>query len=190
MPKGLLRQAAPDDMQAMAGANENAPQGEPASPEEQQQYERFVDNALQLIYSDQTLPNVLKRLQGLGEGQNGTDPIEGLAQTAVMIVGGLQESAAKDQVQLTPDVLFHGGVAIIEDLAELASKAKIHDYDEKEIEGALYRAMDLYREQHPVDQEGLKQDFEALRQADASGELDAKAPGLKEHFTKEQGGGA
>lgn len=166
------------------GAGEEQPN---VSPEEQKEYEQFIDNALSLVYDDKVLPTVLQRLSG------GGDPIEGLAAATVLIVDRLEDSAKKAGRQISPDVLMHGGKEILEDLANLAEQAKIHTFTPEEAEGAYYRALDLYRamksQSGELDTEGLKQDFSQIVQADQSGQLEELAPGLAEHFAGSGGPG-
>lgn len=77
------------------------------------------------------------------------------------------------------DVVLHGGVAIIEELIEVAEAAKIHDFSEQDIEGITYRAMDLFRTASPrVDQDALKAEFGQVVEADRAGTLGKILPGL------------
>lgn len=169
---------------------EEAPPEGGAAPEEQKTYDTFVANALNLIYNEkndyQALRSTLDRLR------NADDPVEGLAAVASTVVMRLVESAQKKGVSLSPDVLLQGGTEIIEDLAELSGRARIHKYTPEEVEGALYRAADLVREQ--MQQAGLldpataQQDLEALKQADQAGTLDDVLPGATQaakRFTEE-----
>ncbi len=147
------------------------------SPEEQEAYDTFVSNGLQLMSKGGKINDaILQRLEATG------DPIDDLANATVMIVVTLVESAANSNAPVPDEVVMHGGVEILEHLVELAEKAGIHDYTEKEMEGALYRALDYYREwgkqSGRVDEEALKGEFEQIVEADRSGRLDAVLPGL------------
>src|SRR5690625_2194710 len=82
------------------------------SPAEQAQYDHFVEHALSLIYDERSLPQVIRSLGGHG------DPIEGLATTAIMVITRLEDIAGGHGA-IDGDILFHGGVEIIEDLADL-----------------------------------------------------------------------
>ncbi len=150
-------------------------EGEQASPEEQQQYDMFVNNAYQMLYDDKVLPGVLKSLQGNG------DPKEGLANTAAMVVMRVEESAKQNGREISPDVLYHGGTEILESLAETAEAAGLHEYSEDELEGALYRALDIYREMKggQLNRDAIQQDFAAIVQADQQGNLTDMLPQLK-----------
>lgn len=154
------------------------------TPEEQAQYEAFVNNGLEVIY-------------GKGEGESGepgaredilnrlresSDPIENLANTTVWLVTMLETSAESGGVQLDDAVVMHGGKAMLEELAEVAEAANIHDYSEKEMEGAWYRGLDLYREtateQGRIDPDMLKQQFGEIEEADRQGRMGDVLPQL------------
>lgn len=165
-----------DKGRATAQAGEEQPN---VTPEEQAEYDRFMDNALKLIYNEKALPQVIRSLAG------GGDPVEGLANTTVMVIGRLEDSAG-GHGSINGDVLFHGGVEILEDLADLAGEAGIKDFSEQEIEAALYRALDQYRMMRQGDgtlNEGpMREEFEQLVAADRAGALDQALPELQQHF--------
>lgn len=149
-------------------------QGEAASPEEQAQYELLVGQCLKVIYPQgQVAPGVLDRLKS-------GKPIDALAGAAVNIVSMVVKEGAANGHQFTTDVIFHGGKEIIQDLAELSSKAKIHDYTQDELDGAFYAAVDLYRADHSdqIDQNAAKAELQQLQQADQSGQLGKVVPGI------------
>jgi hypothetical protein len=193
---GLLSGAAPGGMehtgggtprgQEMDGAGDVAGAQPNVTPEEQAQYEEFVNNAFSIIYDRAVFPTILQRLKAT------PDPVEGLAAVTVMVVSYLQTTARQQNAEVGPDILMHGGMAILEDLAETAAKAGVHDYTSEEIEAATYRAMDIYREteeqQGGLHKEAIAQDWSALVQANRTGELDKAFPGLAEHFARRQGG--
>lgn len=216
---------------------------EPATPEEQQLYEQFVNQAMDVIYppdrKGQVSPQIVADLKGqldskaaqLFEGAepplSGT-PQDNVAATAVVLTividgalgyskmareqdqknaqmppeqepgeeaqgqpeepgeGMKPESEPEDEVA-APDynaVLLHGGKALIEELVEVAEAAKIHDFSEQDMEGIVYRAMDLYRvasenSGNPgYDQAGLSREFEGLVMADREGRVSSVLPGL------------
>lgn len=165
-----------------AGPGEGTPGDESnVSPEEQAQYDDFVDKGLQLIYDDKAMPQVLQILRGDG------DPKEGLANAAVMIVMRLEDSARQAGKQLSQDVIYHGGVEILEDLANLSKESGIHSFTDQDREGALYQALDIYRsmrqQQGTLHQEEIEQDFAEILEADRAGQLGAMLPGAEQHFS-------
>jgi len=148
------------------------------SPEEQAQYEEFVANAMEIIYprgeEGAVSPQVIEQLSA------GDDRIEALAQTAVQLTIAVEDSAEKAGPQLDDSVVMHGGIAILEELAEIAEAAKVHDYSEDEMQGATYRAMDLYRElgeqSGKVDPDALKAQFGEIMDADKRGDVQSVLP--------------
>lgn len=163
--------------EASGEQGEGPEQGEQpnVSPEEQAQYDRFIDMAFRLIYDERSFPAILKRLTAT------PDPVEGLAAVVVMVVTRLRDSAKQQGVEVSPDVLFHGGSELLEDIADTAAKAGIHQYTEQEMEKALYRALDLYRamdQRSGSDPRPYQQDWDALVQADRQGRLGDLVPQL------------
>lgn len=152
------------------------------SPEEQASYEEFVNNALLVIHGGGengekgVKPDILNRLRA------SDDPLDNLANTAAWLTTMIETSAEKNGAQLDDAVVFHGGRAIFEELAEVAEAAAIYDYSEKELEGAWYRALDLYREtateQGRFDPDQAKADFQEIEQADRQGRMGDVLPAL------------
>jgi hypothetical protein len=151
------------------------------SPEEQQMYDRFVENGAKIIYSQQVQDRLLEALSG------GGDPVIGLVVTASSVVTQLEQSAQQNNMQLTEDVVFHGTVELLEMLIEMAETAGLHDFNEQEMERALFQTIENYRGSHgeSIDQSSHQQDMEKLMQADQAGQLGQVAPELMQY-----GGGA
>lgn len=177
---GAMTQGAPAPQQQPAG-NEDGEQPN-VSPEEQEAYDQFMANALRIIYPEggeegQISPNVMKGLQG------SDNPVMNLATTAVTIVTGLRDSAKRSNHMIDDAILFHGGQSVVEELADVADAAGIHDYSEDDLEQAWYVALDMYRsageQTGDVDKEALTQGWEAIKQADAQGRLGEVLPGIE-----------
>lgn len=150
--------------------------------EEQQQYNMMIENAGQILYTDdgQIEPQVLQRLS------TGKKPIDVLAQTAVWLVMMLDQSAQKSGQPIEDDVLFHASSEIMGMLAEAAEAAGIHTYKEAEIQGAWYQALDMWREANSDEGDRFKPDeaaasFEALNEADKEGRADEILPGFSQN---------
>ncbi len=148
----------------------NTQQAQPnVSPEEQQQYEAFVDAALQIIYGD-SFDDIFNRLR------SGDDPAENLAHTAVEVIRRVDLSARDRNQQIPGDVMLHAGIEVIEELADRMKDLGIHDFGDEELEIVTYRALDLYRDKEieagELNQEGAQEDWRALQQANETGELD------------------
>ncbi len=156
------------------------------SPQEQGIYDQFVNNAFSAIYDEKSLPSIIESLKGDG------NPVEGLANTAVGVVVRVQDSAEQAGQALPPEVVFQAGVEILEDLADLAEKAGVHDFTPEELEGATFQAMDRYRELKGDDgasSQEAKEDFDKIIAIDQAGRLDEAVPGLSERYGN-QGAGA
>ena len=168
--QGLLSGGPPPDQ-----APGDRPQAN-VSSDEQAEYNEFVTNGLSMIYNEQAIPAILKGLDGSG------DPVEGVANTAVMIVSRLEDSAREADRTVSPDVLFHGGTELLADLVNLSEQAGIHKFSDADRERALFRALDLYREMRQgagqLDEDDLKSQFAELVQADREGKLDELLPEL------------
>lgn len=183
MPGLLTQQQAPTPpAQPLAGAEAQAGGEEQpnVTPDEQKMYDQFVDNAFSAIYDDKSLPQVIESLKGDG------NPMDGLANTAVSIVVRVQDSAEQAGQAIPPDVVFNAGVEILENLADLAGKAGVHEFTAQEIEGAMFQAMDIYRETKGRDggagRPQIVEDFNQIVALDQAGRLDEVAPGLSEKF--------
>lgn len=164
-----------------------------ATPEEQAQYDQFMNNALEIIYPAQTQgqpsEEILRNLSGQMAPQSAemlaqadppisNNPIDNLAATGVSLIIMLEGSALQAKVDVMDNVLFHVGKDVLEELAEVAQAAGIYDYSEQEMESSFYRALDIYRVSSPtVDQNQLSQQFGAIVEADRSGQLGQILPG-------------
>lgn len=146
--------------------------GQQASPEEQRAYDEFVSRGMLLIYNRKFLPSVLEMLQGNG------DPVEGLATAAAQITKRVASSAKGAGKEIPPDVVFHGGTELFEDLASLSKDAGIKDFstDQDAFEAAYFRALDQYRmssqQDGSADQQGAQADLAKLQEMDQSGALE------------------
>jgi len=170
-------------------APENPPMQQPtamfgqqvqASPEEQAQYEKFVSNALNVIYNDKALPAYVETLKGDG------DPKAGLAMATVQTIAMVAQSAEAAGLELSGDVVFHAGKEIFEDLADLSADAGIKDYtkDQDALDGAYFMALDQFQslmaDNGRLDQSIFQADMQKLMEMDGSGEFEATLRRLAE----------
>lgn len=161
------------------------------SPEEQAQYERFVDAGQQIIYGE-ALPQIEQRLQATqdqGDGVGG--PVDDLANVIVMVVQKVKETATSAGEDLSPDVIHHGGIMLLEDLAEYAEAKGIHSFTEQDLEAAYLRALDLYREterqEGRLSDEQLNAEFGQIVEANEAGQLEALLPGIEKAAGRGEG---
>lgn len=177
-PQGRPAPSAEPPMAQGPGQPGMAEEASNVSPEEQAEYDAFVTNGMQLIYNEQLMPQLLERIEG------GGNPIEGLANAAALVVMRLEDSAEGQGQAISNDVKFHGGTELMEQLAELAEAAGIHEYSEEEVESAFYLALDTYRstrqEQGKLAMDEINQDMQTLVQADQAGRLNEVLPGIEQ----------
>lgn len=163
------------------GDQDNAPN---VSPEEQAQYDKFVINAMTVIFPEAS-PDAL----GTGEAdvqdpalgkpspqiiqslQSTDNPVASLAQTTAQLIASLDSSAQRSGLRLEDNTLYEAGAAIIEILANVAQLYGIHEFSDNEMEQTLYLTSDIYKDGPGKDR---------INQADAKSEWD--------QFVQEQGG--
>lgn len=174
---------APAETPAKMGAEDDG--AVEASPDEQAAYDGLVNKAYELIYrGGKTNPQILESLKGAGE------PVDGLANTTAMVMMRLEDAAERQGKKFPPDVMLHAGVEVLEDLADLAGQAKIHKFNEEEIQGATYQALDIYRatrqKQGKLDMGAIQQDFGQIMEANKAGRLNELLPGVEESAPAEE----
>lgn len=168
--------------QGFTGQEEVEDEAPNVDPEEQQQYDMFVKNGMEILYKeDGTVePQVLQRLS------TGSKPIDTLAQTTVWLVMLLEQDAQRNNQPIEDDVLMHGGRELMEQLIEIAEAADLHEFKEAEIQGAWYQALDMYREANSdeggrFNPEEAAAAFEALNEADKEGRAGEVLPGFEQN---------
>lgn len=157
------------------------------SPEEQEQYNQFMEKAADLIYTDdhEVEPTILEALRVPPETEGpegGSPPIMALANSAFQIVKKLDSSASEQGISISDDVLAHAGQEIVEEIGEVARAANIYDYDEDELTGAYLQAIDLFRDyaiaSGRTSKETLVAQFGEIEEADKAGKLGDIMPGM------------
>lgn len=172
---GMMRQRPTGDDQQQQGMEEETN----VSPEEQAQYDEWVTNGMKLIYNENTMDQVLQTIESDG------DPVEGLGNAVAMVTMRLEDSAEKSGREISGDIKLNAATELLEQMADLTNEAGIHDFSEEELEAALYRGLDTYREvrqeQGRLPKEELTEDFAELVEADREGRIDEIVPGLEEY---------
>lgn len=165
-----------------------------ATPEEQEAYEAYVSAGMEIIYPEEggVNPVLLKLLQAEYDDQTQQrfaqaepplrdHPVDALAVAAVTVVLQIEDIAAQNDGELADEIVYNGGAELLGQLADISSEANFHDYPEKDVEGAWYRALDLYRiSSSRVDPEALKQGFGTLVEANQQGQLGKVLPGIEQ----------
>lgn len=96
---------------------------------------------------------------------------------------GMIELDEPAEPEFSPEaVLMEGGKLVVEELIEVSEAAGLHDFQEQDIEGTFYRALDLFRvaqeKVNPNVVAALQRGFEEIRMADEQGQLGKVLPGL------------
>lgn len=97
---------------------------EAVSEEEQSQYEQFVVIAMQFIHGQEGRDAVIDHLN-----DNQVSIPEAVGRTAAFIVQRVSESAKAQEAELSPDVVFHAGQEIVEELFEVGAAAGIFEIE-------------------------------------------------------------
>ena len=177
-PQRPMQGPAPQQQPA-AESGEEAPN---VSPEEQEAYNQFVANGHLMIYDNKTFQRMLATLKG-------DDPAEALAMASATLVKQLSDSARKQGREIPGDVLLHGGQELFEELADLQADSGIANIEGEQLEGAWYRALDLFRgmaeQDGSLDMRAVNQDMQTLVEADQQGMLDQILPGTPQIHTSQ-----
>lgn len=101
------------------------------TPQEQRQYDLVMQQARGILFGkgddDSGFRIVLDKL-GQGRKQIG----ETIGHTAAMVLLSVQKGIAKKGRQVPPEILFHAGDEVIDDLIEIAEAAKLMDAKDTE----------------------------------------------------------
>lgn len=184
---------APAEAPVMAmTAGDEAGEEPNATPEEQAQYDKFVTDGLSLIYEGgKVREGVLDLLDddpsdliaAFGQADElspeNFGPAVALGAAAAVVV---LEIVRNEQDPHEGAIILHGGQAILEELADIAREAGIHEFSPEEVNDALLVGMDLYRAAAERDglynPEDAQADAAELQQADAEGRFFELAPQL------------
>lgn len=109
--------------------------------EEQTQYENFVRLAVDMVQNpkNRAVATAVERLL------RAPNTKEGVATAAVTLGMRVFDAAAQAGTKLSPVVVQHGLVEVVEELGEFARSRGIKDLDEDELSGAYIGALDLAR---------------------------------------------
>lgn len=97
---------------------------EAVSEEEQAQYEQFIVIAMQFVHGAESRDVVIDHLN-----DNQVSIPEAVGRTAAFIVQRVSESAKAQGAELSPDVVFHAGQEIVEELFEVGATAGIFEIE-------------------------------------------------------------
>jgi hypothetical protein len=149
----------------------------PATPEEQQQYDEIVAQALNLLSDAKNKPLRDKLACPAGGRQRSCHG----ARHGVLLRlrRGVQIGQAAGKT-FDPGVMLAAGEEINQHVATFGKVRKVADYSQDEIDAAFLKAVDLFRQRNPdlLDPESAQADLHEIQDADQSGTLDKVAPGL------------
>ncbi len=95
-----------------------------ASEQEQAEYELLSSRALKFIH-DKGRDDVLKAMS------SAEDPAQGMGKVAASVIRNIESSAKQGGRELDPDMLYQAGADIIEDLALLAQKEGVYEFEDE-----------------------------------------------------------
>lgn len=111
--------------------------GEPASPEEQEIYNRFVAGGMMMMYDERFFPR-------FGEMMKSQEPKEGVADAVSMVATRTVQESKKAGFEIPGDVVLAGTKELTEQAADAALKFGV-DLPEPDVEEAYYLALDKTR---------------------------------------------
>lgn len=144
--------------------------GESVTPEEQALYDKFVSMALIALYDEKMADQFAQMISGA------EDPTMAVAEVASSVALRVLSDAQENGVELTGDVLLHGGKEIVEATIEMAETVTGIEFDDQMMEASFFAAADMFRAQ--IEQMGMygddakAEDIQAIEQMKASGQLD------------------
>lgn len=125
--------------QAMGPEQQAGPKQKPASKEEQAEYNKFVGMGMTMLWSDQFMPTAEKMLKA------SPDEVEAMARLGVAIGSRIYDGAKKQGHDISPAVMLHGGLEIMQQITEFAIAAGIPKIGPEDTEDAYYLAADMFR---------------------------------------------
>lgn len=148
---------------------------EPASPDEQAMYDKFVSMGLLALYDEKMMKRTVDHLT------KQPDKAAAVGEVAAGIFQRVYASAKEGGANVPGDVLINAMTEIVEATVELSDKKAGTDMTDDEIESALYKAMDIVRKamgqtgEYSDDMRG--QDAAALQAMSQNGEIQALTGG-------------
>jgi hypothetical protein len=129
----------PEAPGAMPMGEEMTPGSEPASPEEQAMYDKFVSLSLLALYDDKMMPRTVAHIT--------KQPNKAVAvgEVAAGIFQRVYASAKESGAEVPGDVLINAMAEIVEATVELSDTKAGTDLTPEEMDEALYKAMDVAR---------------------------------------------
>lgn len=140
-----------------------ASHGKQASPEMQKTYNRFVGACMLVVWDEKFMPKALELFQ------NSPNQTDALASVTAGVVQRVSQEAKKRSQPIPLEVMVHGGLEVVQQVADMATTGGIQGIEPDEIETAFYLAADKVRDvlvaSGDLDLSEAKQGMEQLRAA-------------------------
>lgn len=107
-----------------------------ATPEQQADYQKFVENGMELVYADKGLKALVTSMDGNGA------PVDGLANTMAAVTMRLTDSAKKAGKPVSPLVALYGAGELLEQLAAFSEDSGGHSYTDDELKQVAQMMVD------------------------------------------------
>lgn len=177
--QGLAPQQMPERGPTIPQADYQSPQqpgAQPATPEQQAEYNKFVGFGMRLIFDEKVSMDAIETLMNAG------NKVHGAAQVLASVVTRLYTSQVKQGQEPDPSIVLNGSWELLDNVIQLAMAAGMEDFSDDEREGAFYMAADLFRANLAkaglLDENVVQQDVASLRAMEDSGQLSQMA----QHF--------
>lgn len=153
---------------------------QPATEEEQAQYDLVVARAVKFIHGEGR-ENTLKMMAA------GAKPAEGVGTAAANIVKMIEQSAGKSGKAFADGVLFHAGAEIVEELMEFGEQAGVFEFRDdaeaqQEMDESIMYALKAYGEgglaAGTIPQEEIDSSKKYMQEGIAREEANGTAPPL------------
>lgn len=175
--QGLLMEKSPPINQREPGV-EQIQEEEPAmDPQTQEQFDIFVANGLQIIYSQEESAKIM---QAISDSEN---PVTIIARITLRVVNQLEDMLTGQGVEISDDAKIHGANILMGEIMTMAEKAGINPLSEEERNHSWSMAVALY-----ID-EGLKSGRLSPEQIQEMSERAQQTPEGQEIARKMQGWG-
>lgn len=154
------QQAAP---QGLGQAEPKAPgiERQQASPELQAVYNRFVGLCMAMLWSDRFMSQASKIIQ------EHPDETDAMAMIGAAVVQRVYMAADQQGEPVPPEVLLHGGLEVMNEVATFAQAAGVQGIEPDEIETAFFLAADKVRaaleQAGKINPDEMAEQFEELR---------------------------
>ena len=108
----------------------------------QQDYDLFMVNVREMMYSEQATPFILKQIESADQG-----PIRGIAYTAAMIIKSIKGGFEAKGKKVSPDVLKTAFMETVADLIDLSISAGMLEESQKKeaAQQAMAQGADIYK---------------------------------------------